>query len=203
MPSTIARGLFWVTSILVALVSFRILALGIETGFPAMLHQLANASAFWAHVLGGSTALLLMPFQFWTRLRTTRPVLHRWIGRAYVLAILIGGAAGLRIALDAQGGLAGRIGFATLAVLWIVATTLAFLKARARDFAAHRRWMIRSAAMTFAAVTLRILLPLSMAAQIPFEVAYPIIAWACWVPNLIAVELWRLSRQPVSAALKA
>lgn len=49
--------------------------------------------------------------------------------------------------------------------------------------------MVRNFALTLAAVTLRIYLPASMIAGIEFEVAYPYIAWLCWVPNLVAAEL--------------
>ena len=42
-------------------------------------------------------------------------------------------------------------------------------------------------------------LPASMLAGVPFEVAYPAIAWLCWVPNLLVVE-WLLRRQPTDMA---
>ena len=54
--------------------------------------------------------------------------------------------------------------------------------------------MVRSFALTFAAVTLRLYLGVSGASGVPFAVAYPLIAWACWVPNLVVAELW-LRRQ--------
>ena len=43
--------------------------------------------------------------------------------------------------------------------------------------------------LAFAAVTLRIYLPLAQAAGIPFAVSYPIISFLCWVPNLLVAEL--------------
>jgi predicted membrane protein DUF2306 len=54
----------------------------------------------------------------------------------------------------------------------------------------HRRWMVRNFALTFAAVTLRLWIPMSFAAGIPFEIAYPAIAWLCWVPNLLLPEYY-------------
>ena len=44
-----------------------------------------------------------------------------------------------------------------------------WLTARARRFDEHRRWMIRSFALTFAAVTLRLYLPLGMMAGLSFN----------------------------------
>jgi hypothetical protein len=57
--------------------------------------------------------------------------------------------------------------------------------------------MVRNFALTFAAVTLRLWLPASVASGMPFEVAYPVVAWLCWVPNLLAAELFlRRTRDP-------
>ena len=59
--------------------------------------------------------------------------------------------------------------------------------------------MVRSYALTLAAVTLRFYLPASLANGLPFEAVYAVIAWACWVPNLIVAEwlvLPWLQKQP-------
>jgi hypothetical protein len=53
--------------------------------------------------------------------------------------------------------------------------------------------MLRSYALTFAAVTLRLYLPLAVIASIhgyDFMVAYRFIAWFAWVPNAIFAELF-------------
>jgi hypothetical protein len=49
--------------------------------------------------------------------------------------------------------------------------------------------MIRSFALTLAAVTLRIYLPLAMIAGLDFATAYPVIAWLSWMPNLVVAQL--------------
>ena len=50
--------------------------------------------------------------------------------------------------------------------------------------------MVRNFAATFAAVTLRLWMPLLIiAAHLPFSVAYPLVAWLAWVPNLVLAEL--------------
>ncbi|MFV3517468.1 DUF2306 domain-containing protein, partial [Mycobacterium tuberculosis] len=61
--------------------------------------------------------------------------------------------------------------------------------------ASHRRWMVRSFALTLAAVTLRIYLPLSDVLGIGFAASYPVVAWLCWVPNMAVVE-WYLRSGP-------
>lgn len=151
----------------------------------------------WLYVHAGfaGTAMLTGPFQFLARLRARRPRLHRWIGRTYVFACLTGGSAGLLLAFGSTAGLPARAGFAALAVIWIITTTQAWRMALERRFDLHRRWMIRSFALTFAAVTLRIYLPIAQIAPIDFLTAYQAIAWLAWVPNLLAAELYLARRR--------
>ena len=56
--------------------------------------------------------------------------------------------------------------------------------------------MIRSWSLTFAAVTLRIYIPVSVVLGIRFELAYPAIAWLAWVPNLLVAELYLRATAP-------
>ena len=44
------------------------------------------------------------------------------------------------------------------------------------------------AALAFAAVTLRLYLPLAAVAGFSFAEAYPLVAWLCWLPNLVIAE---------------
>jgi len=142
------------------------------------------------HAAGAATALLIGPLQFVASLRARRPRLHRWLGRSYVAGCLLGGVAGFMLALGATSGPVARAGFGTLAVLWILASGQAWRMATARRFDEHRRWMIRSFALTFAAVTLRLYLPLSHALGLDFLTAYRAISFLAWVPNLIAAEIY-------------
>jgi predicted membrane protein DUF2306 len=149
----------------------------------------------WAvvgHLAGGAVALLTGAHQLNPALRTRFLEAHRWTGRMYLLAVAVGGTCGLALALRSQGGFVTHVGFGLLAVLWLATTGMAYLRIRARDQAGHRRWMFRSYALTFAAVTLRIYLPASLFAGLPFLPAYQAIAWACWVPNLLVTEWWFL-----------
>ena len=75
-----------------------------------------------------------------------------------------------------------------LAITWLITTAMAYLRVRQGDIVRHRMWMVRSYALTLAAVTLRIYLPITQIKGIPFESAYPVIAWMCWVPNLLLAE---------------
>nr|WP_255656665.1 DUF2306 domain-containing protein [Lysobacter lactosilyticus] len=150
---------------------------------------LAHQAGIYAHIFASVIAISLGPFQFLGGLRRRFVRLHRWMGRAYLgIGVLVGGLAGLYMATFAFGGVVSKLGFASLAVLWLYTGLRAFLAIRRGKAIEHRRWMVRNFSLTLAAVTLRILLPVSGIAGIPFEVAYPAIAWLCWVPNLLVAE---------------
>ena len=152
----------------------------------------ARAGAIVLHVFSAVFALALGSFQFREGLRARRPKLHRAMGRLYLgVGVLAGGLSGLYLAMGAFGGPVARLGFATLAVAWLYTGWKAYAAIRTGDVASHREWMMRNFALTTAAVTLRIYLPASMMAGIPYEVAYPAIAWLCWVPNLLVA--WHLT----------
>lgn len=149
----------------------------------------ANKLTIYAHVFGAVLALLLGPWQFLPSLRTRCPRLHHVSGRLYLtIGVGVGGVAGFFAALNAFGGWASQIGFALLAIAWLFTGVMAFVRIRAGDVAAHRRWMIRNFALALAAVTLRIQLGLFTLSGIPFESFYPWLAWISWLPNLIVAE---------------
>jgi len=167
-------------------------------GAPFIRERLAEMPvAVLGHVSGGAVALFVGAFQMNAGLRARFLQIHRWLGRVYVVAVLVGGLGGLGMATRSQGGLVTHIGFGLLAVLWLATTAAAYRQIRRGDQANHRRWMLRSYALTFAAVMLRVYLPIALAAGVPFIDAYQAIAWACWVPNLLVVEWWLL--RPVRA----
>jgi hypothetical protein len=68
-------------------------------------------------------------------------------------------------------------------------------------YARHGRWMARSFALTFAAVTLRLYMPLASFLPVSGEDAYRAIAYLCWIPNLLIAEL--LLRTRFSSRLPA
>lgn len=149
----------------------------------------ANRVVVYVHVFASSIALLLGPFQFIDGLRARRIDLHRWMGRLYLgVGVLVGGLAGLHMAVYAFGGIVSQLGFGGLALAWLYTGFRAYAAIRAKDVAAHRRWMVRNFALAFGAVTLRLWLPGAVVAGVPFELAYPAIAWLCWVPNLLVAE---------------
>lgn len=183
-------------SVAVVVVSARYLAFDPEAYFEQQREvYLRRETVLGLHVGGAMVALAIGPFQFLRALRR-RPRLHRALGRLYVTGVLIGGTAGLALATTAHGGLVATLGFMGLGVAWLVTTLTALRLILAGRVVAHRRWMIRGFALTFAAVTLRVYLGVAAAVGADFDTAYVTIAWLCWVPNLlIAVLMTRPAHQ--------
>lgn len=197
MPASARWAFMALLSLIVA--SYAATLLLMPAAFPPFLKDRANIVpiAVYAHLTGGMLAIALGPFQFSRRLRTHYLDVHRWMGRIYLTAILIGGIGGLVLAPMSQTNVVAHAGFALLAVAWMFTGARAYQFIRAGDTISHRRWMIRNFSLTFAAVTLRIYIPMSIALHISFEDAYPAIAWLCWVPNLMVAE-WAIVRRVTS-----
>ncbi len=140
------------------------------------------------HAASASIALLVGPWQFLKGPRNSRTRWHRRIGWVYLIAVLIGWISSIPVAMHAQAGPVSQAGFLALGAAWIMTSALGLLAAVNRQFEKHRRWMIRSYALTAAAISLRIMLPISLLFGVPFKYAYPAIAWACWLTNLGIAE---------------
>jgi hypothetical protein len=116
----------------------------------------------------------------------------------YGLSILVGGISGFWLAVTTTSGTAATWGFGLLAIVWIGATAYGIASAIRGDIGAHQRWMIRSAALTMAAVTLRMYLGIGVVAGFPYEYIVGLLAWICWVPNLAVAEI--IIRKPTFLA---
>ena len=180
-------------SVIVALASYRYLL-----GIPPVPDDIAlNTFATpWLvlHAGSASTALLLGAVQSFPIPRGRSPSVHRITGRLYVLSCLAGALSGFVLALGTNAGLVASFGFGLLATAWAVVNVLGWQRAWVGQYASHRRWMIRSWALTLSAVTLRLYLPIAEIADLPSPAAYQAISFLCWVPNLIIAELFLRAR---------
>jgi uncharacterized membrane protein len=174
----------------VSLFSLHYLAFGSRFAPPGIGESFdARPIIFLSHIVGGIVAMATGIWQFLPR--TRKSSWHRTAGKAYVIACIVGGIGGIGVAPYATGGIVSATGFATLGVLWILATLKGYAAIQKRDIPRHRIWMWRSYGLTCAAITLRIIVPVGTAAGVPFEVLYPPTAWACWITSLGAAELLR------------
>jgi uncharacterized membrane protein len=190
----IAWGLMTLASLYILLVVSRYLTLDPDVFFPEQrATYLAHLSILFTHVAGAMVALAIGPFMFLGRLRARWPAIHRWLGRVYLLGVLTGGVAGLALAPYAYTGATTSAGFAILGLLWLGTSLMAFVRIREGNVLAHRSWMLRNFALTLAGVSLRLQM-LPLASAFGFDLGYMIVAWSCWVPNILVVE-WMLRRR--------
>jgi hypothetical protein len=155
-----------------------------------LLHSILWNTGFYGHILFGGLALFIGWIQFNKRFRNSSLRRHRIIGKTYVIAVTVSGFCGIFIGFYATGGVITSLGFISLGLLWLFTTYKAFLAARNLDFELHKGYMIYSYALCFAAVTLRIWLPTLTFFIGDFTIAYRIVSWLCWVPNLIFAFFW-------------
>ena len=147
-------------------------------------------TGFYAHIILGGLALLIGWLQFSKKLRLKKPQIHRKIGNIYVISVMISAVAGIYIGFYATGGIVSASGFISLGIVWLTTTWLAYRAAIKKDFTQHQYLMIFSYAACFAAVTLRIWLPMLIAMhEGEFIPAYKVVAWLAWVPNIFVAYL--------------
>jgi uncharacterized membrane protein len=168
-----------------------------------------------AHAAAGGIALLVGPFQFFGSIRRRHPKVHRTLGRVYLLGgILPGALTGIVVAVLTTAGPIALVTFVFLDLFWLYSAWRAYQAVRARDFATHERWMLRSMAATFAAVMLRVYLGLFIVVQLPlldgfyggdfdalFSVAYTGSIVGSVALNLLFIEIYlrRKERRGISA----
>ena len=147
---------------------------------------------FYLHVISGMLVILIGPFQFIKKFRNKNLNLHRLLGKTYVYAILlIAAPTGLIMAFYAEGGWWSTWAFIIMSLLWFYTTIMAVVKIKQKDIKSHQKWMYRSYALSFAAVTLRLLVP-SMSYWTTFSEEFIIVstAWLSWMINLLFVEIF-------------
>lgn len=155
-----------------------------------IVHDALWRTAFYIHIAGGMLAIALGPFQFIRKFRERYLHVHRSIGKLYVFAILVIGApTGLYMAFFANGGAYASFGFILMSILWFYTTWMGLQTIMKKQIIQHQQWMIRSYAVTFSAVTLRLWVPfLSIGCNMDHIQIIILTAWISWLFNLLAAE---------------
>ncbi len=153
--------------------------------------------SFYAHIFSSLVILFSGGFLFVDVLLRKWPLVHRRLGKLYV-ALLLGVAApsGFVMAFYANGGWMAKISFLILTPLWWWFTYKGLQTARSGLFKAHRKWMLRSYALTLSAITLRLFqMVLGYYFYMDPAFQYIFVSWTSWIFNLIVIELW--IRKPI------
>lgn len=156
---------------------------------PELLNSIFWNIGFYTHIILGGLALLIGWIQFSSKIRARNILLHKQVGKLYMLAVFLSSIAGIYIGFYATGGIISSLGFISLGIVWFYTTLMAYLRIRNKQIEQHQKMMIYSYAACFAAVTLRIWLPILIMIFGDFNKAYMIVAWLCWVPNLLVAKL--------------
>lgn len=156
------------------------------------------------HIVGASIALATCAFQLWTWLRRTHPRVHRTMGRIYVLAgVYPAGISSFLLLFIWPEKPINEFSDVVTTALWLAATTIAFVLARQHRFADHRRWMLRSFALTASfTVTLILVIPVGLILRPELHSQFAgnkaamdqvwsgVTIWLSWILPLIAVDWW-------------
>ncbi len=145
------------------------------------------------HICGGVLALLIGPFQFSKAFRNRFITTHRWLGRIYLTAILIGTISATYMAWTTgiQVNFSWAFSLQMLAFAWLVTASMAYISVMKGRLLQHKEWMIRSYVVTFAFVNFRWLSNLPIANQLmsTFEERGPTIIWLSWTIPLLIAEI--------------
>lgn len=148
-------------------------------------------AGFYVHITTSLVVLVLGLLQWLPPAARRGPRLHRWLGYGYVGGILaLAAPSGLVLARFANGGLVAQVGFALQCGVWWLATWAAYRAARQRQWPQHVAWMVRSYAVTLAALALRgesYLMYYAFHTK-PIE-TYLTVTWLSWVGNLLVAEV--------------
>jgi hypothetical protein len=157
-----------------------------------------------AHVLFAALAMLMCCVQVWPWFRQRYAAAHRVIGRAYVFGgVIPAGIIGLTIGAVSPYGPTLRVSNVLLATLWLTFTITGFRMARHHRFVEHRRWMIRSFALTMSVITNRLWAAIAVVVLMPqlpttfegnemmmIQTIAGLSGWLGWVIPLLVAEWW-------------
>lgn len=188
-----------------------------QNAFPYFRFEREHFDYLWpnrlwliAHIVGGTSALLLGPALFWSGLRARYYGIHHRLGYLYLLAVAIAALCSFRLAWHIpaeEGGPAGGIGMGLLGAVWLATIALGLRAIKGGDVPAHTRWMIRSYAVTLAFVNLRWFNEFRWVKDLgPSERVVPVVIWLSWLIPLALVEIglrWPSRSRAASSAIAA
>lgn len=146
--------------------------------------------SFYIHIISSLWVMGIGIAQFIPAFVKKYPRLHQTLGKVYVFSILfLAAPSGLGLALYANGGLPAKVGFSLQCIVWWLTTFIAWREIRKRRWQTHIEWMMRSYAVTLAAMSLRVgsYAMVYLFHTKPIE-TYLTVTWLSWVGNLVIVE---------------
>lgn len=178
--------------------------------FGPALSRLSPAEHPWyfpvlmLHVISASVAYTTCVLQVWPWLRRRHPRVHRSVGRVYIFAgVYPAGCTVLLMTVVWPFSAVTSFGHILVSLLWLSVTTYGFVLARRRWSADHRRWMLRSFALTASVLANQLVsIPVEMllrtqlhtrlagSEDVLTQVSRATENWLGFVLAFIAVEWW-------------
>jgi uncharacterized membrane protein len=156
------------------------------------------------HVVVGFAFMTLGPVQFWPAVRNRFIRYHRWAGRVWMIAALLGAVSAVLFvpALPVFGSFATRFAIVFISALFLVCLAQGYRRIRQRQIALHREWMIRTFAIGLGISTFRVMIPPLLMLGATFPEAWDTAVWLAFAVNVITAEIWinATRRQPQPAA---
>ena len=146
------------------------------------------------HVTVGFLCMVLGPVQSLASIRNRFLGFHRWSGRVFMLASLVGVVSAVIFVpmLPVFGGFSSRVGVVFASGVFLLALVMGYIRIRQRQIAKHREWMIRVFALGLGISTFRVLLPLLMLPPLnaTFPEAWDSVVWLGFTINIFVAEVW-------------
>lgn len=141
------------------------------------------------HILLAIISLITGPLGVIKAIRNKSRKFHRWNGRLYVLSIILNFIPGVYVSCFATGGLPSTIGFLILNTLWLGTTILGFRYIKRQKVMLHSQWITRSFFLSFANITIYIIVAISHnLMNFSYGNSYTIAVWLSWILNLLVSE---------------
>ena len=172
-----------------------------------------HSLAFYMHVTFGPIALIAGLLQFNGRLRKSKPHIHRWVGRVYLIAQFLGLPGGMILGMHEFAGLVAMYGFIGMGGSTLICSAIGYYKITQGLVDEHREWMIRSYAIMWSSV---VLFRISIMYWIPLEVRriggtipddfrdpYIVCIFLSWSLALLAADIYLAFSKPSKSKSKS
>jgi uncharacterized membrane protein len=144
------------------------------------------------HISAGILTLCCGPLQFWTGLRRRAMNFHRLTGKLYLLGVAVGSLSAYSLAIYSKPDGYG-VAIMVMSTAWILTTAMAYAAILRGLVNLHKEWMVRSYLVTFAFVTIRLMIAdlqgitSHLGATIPERVMN--VVWISWLLPIAAYEV--------------
>ncbi|MFN8353535.1 MAG: DUF2306 domain-containing protein [Spirosomataceae bacterium] len=156
-----------------------------------ILSQVPFKWAFYIHIVSSWVVMVVGLGQFLPTIAKHKPTLHRLLGKLYIVFIIgLAAPSGLVLAQYANGGLPAKVGFSMQCFVWWYITISAWQAIKHQKWQKHIDQMIRSYAVTLAAMSLRVgsYMMIYYLGTKPIE-TYLTVTWLSWTLNLLIAEI--------------